>query len=383
MKPLTVTLYGQFNGHWSNAGVSRGLAAGLHANGVALKLVGEQGLYECLWTLPRHVARKPPDVELCASVPQSEGVGMYVGYPARATALQGHPVKVGAFICESEILPADWGVVARSCDLVVVPSAWVKYAYLAAGVLPERLLVVPHGLHPVYQQVSPAVGVHELAGLSFLHVAGARDFIDRKGTLALIEAFAHVFDPASGTMRQQKALLVIRTPPSSVLVEAVRATRAPYLFHFDWHEAALPPERMHDYLSRGDWAAVIQPSRAEAFGIVPVEARAMGIPVIQTKCSGHAAHAEDWDLEIESGAVGPIAVQGIPNGVAPTVPVDSIIVALQRFVLKANERKSDARLRAGGYARKYNWADLTAPLVKRLRELAHGGRTLAGRTVGR
>lgn len=394
MKSPIVTLYGQFHGHWSNAGVSRGLAAGLHANGVSLKLVGEQGLYECMWTLPRRVAKRPLDMQLCAGTPITEGTGLFVGYSIQSPPLlRGHDVRVGAFICESEDLPGGWGAAARDCDLVVVPSRWVRDAYVKAGVDPLRVIVVPHGLHPIYRQVAslggswaPAVtsvdGSRPQDGLAFLHVAGARDFLDRKGTPQLVEAFARVFDPTRGRLRHQKALLVIRTPANDKLMEMAKATGAAFLYHFDWHDSAMPPETMHDYLG-GSWAAVVQPSRAEAFGIVPCEARAMGLPVILTHCSGQKAHAEPSDVVVAHGASAPIAVNGIPNGRAPSVSAGAIADALERFALRAGEHAVAARTRAVGYAERYSWAAVTAPLAVRLRELNSGsGRTLAGRMIG-
>lgn len=385
MKAPIVTIYGQFHGHWSNAGVSRGLAAGLHANGIALKLVGEQGLYENMWTLPHRVSKRPPDMQLCAGVPITEGIGLFVGYAGRAEAsLRGHAVKVGAFICESETLPPNWGAAARQCDLVVVPSRWVRDAYMKAGVDLTRILVVPHGLHLIYRQTGADARLDgPINGLTFLHIAGARDFIDRKGTPQLIEAFAKVFDPTNGRLRHQKALLVIRSPASPQLVEMVRATKAPFLFHLDTHDVAMPPELMHDYLVRGGWSALVQPSRAEAFGICCIEARAVGLPVILTHCSGHAAHAEPFDTVITHGASAPVSVNGIPSGQAPSVSVDAIANALSRFTLKASEYWATARLRAAGYAEKFNWGAVAAPLAAKLRELgSRSGRTLAGRMIG-
>ena len=51
---------------------------------------------------------------------------------------------------------------------------------------------------------------------------------------------------------------------------------------------------MASYL--GGFDLVCQPSRAEGFGLVPLEARACGVPVAATLCTGHADHmaASEW-----------------------------------------------------------------------------------------
>jgi len=362
-KPKTVVLYGQFHGYWSNAGVSRGLAAGLHANGVSLRLVDEQDLFEGVFNLPRRQGR-PASFEQGVAASAPGGPGLFVGYSIRSIhRLNLHRPRIGAFIAESATLPADWGIAAGMCQLVVCPSRWTARAYSA----PDRLepMVVKHGLHPVYAR---PLALAKPNGLAFLHVAGARDFLDRKGTPQLIAAFARAFDPANGPLRDSKALLVIRAPESPVIHAAIQKTGMPHLFHYDAHEAAFEPGAMRAYYDKG-WAAVIQPSRAEAYGLVPLEARACGIPVILTNAHGHFEHVESSDVLINAGAPGQIAVNGIPNGTAPVVSVSAILDALVLFVTNIGIVTERAQATAQGYYEKYQWGKLCEPLAQRLREL--------------
>jgi hypothetical protein len=354
-----VVLYGQFHGNWSNAGVSRGLAAGLHANGVPLRLVSEFGMFDGLYTLPQRKRQRLPEF-MEMPMAQSQGTGMFVGYSIRSLQyLNMHLVKVGAFIAESSTLPGDWLVAANMCRLVVCPSRWTANAYGGTA------LVVKHGLHPCYAQPLPPAKPN---GLAFLHIAGARDFLERKGTPQLISAFAKAFHPTNGLLKDSKALLVIRTPESSKIQELVAHTGVPHLFHIDTHEEALDPPHMRAYYDKG-WAAVVQPSRAEAFGLVPLEARACGIPVILTDAHGHREHVESSDVLIGVGPSAPIAVNGIPNGMAPTVSVDSVLGALVKFVQNVGIVTERARATALGYYEKYQWGKLCEPLAMKLREI--------------
>lgn len=362
-----VVLYGQFHGNWSNAGVSRGLAAGLHANGVPLRLVSEFGMFDGLYTLPQRKRVRPPEFTEMPMAPTLDlGTGVFVGYSIRSLQyLNLHPVKVGAFIAESSVLPGDWIVAANMCRLVVCPSWWTALAYNHGGSSKTPPLVVKHGLHPCYARPLPPAKPN---GLAFLHIAGARDFLERKGTPQLISAFAKTFHPVNGLLRDSKALLVIRTPESPKIHELIALTGVPHLFHVDTHEQALDPPAMRVYYDKG-WAAVIQPSRAEAFGCVPLEARACGIPVILTDAHGHREHVESSDVLIGAGPPAPIAVNGIPNGLAPTVSVDSIAGALARFVQNVGIVTERARATALGYYDRYQWGKLCEPLALKLREL--------------
>lgn len=346
-----IQIYGQFSNYWSNAGVSRGLACGLADHGLEVQVHDVFGKYDGLW---RRLSTGP-------SV--TAGIGLYVGYPVLGWEfLRGHVYKVGAFICESEILPKTWGAIARQCDLVVVPSEWVKRAYVKAGVSALKVVTVPHGLHPVYRQSVPyKVGV---APCKFLHIAGARDFLDRKGTFSLIYAFARVF----GDETPAVARLTIRVPFMDMVKNAVALTGREDLFDLDFSDEPLTPEEMWDYYHRG-WLAVVQPSRAEAFGIVPCEARSQGIPVIMTATNGQAEHATPWDVLVRTGHPAPIRVNGIPEGRAPDVSVDDIASALRLFWGQRAQRLALAARGVVGYYNAFNWASVTSGLARRLRNV--------------
>lgn len=280
-----IQVYGCFEGWLSHAQVCRGVVAGLMQNGLDV----------CIWNVAPVASGYggysgfedfgvEPLVDLVADADQALYLG---GYPPFAIPwMTGHRRKYGLFITESSTVPMSWADTLRTYSLVCVPSRWVREAYISAGVPLARVCVVSHGLHPVYAN-GPAEPL-PAGPLRLLHVAGAASFLERKGTDVLLRAFAQAFPHG-------EELLILRTPDTpriqrllAKLPAEVRRRTVVDTTLDTW--GGLPPATMRELIS--SCHAVVQPSRAEAFGIVPLEARALGRTVVLTAVTGHTAHAE-------------------------------------------------------------------------------------------
>ena len=359
-------IYGQFGGYWSNCGVSRGLARGLYQNGVPLQVFettqAALGDTDLGWY---------KDVDsLQVSLDLEARVGLFIGYPIQSGLLDSHDIKIGAFIAESERLPRTWVACADRCDLIVVPSDWLRGVFVEHGINASKVLTVPHGLDGNYFKTPPKKAPTMGMGTRFLHISGARDFPYRKGTPQLIEAFKLLFG-VEGPYGSLKARLVIRTPEAEWLRKAVKGSEA--LFELDVSDTALPPRQMMrkycDHI-----LALVQPSAIEAFGICPLEARALRIPVICTHCTGHAQHASMSDTVIAHGESVDMRVNGIPHGKAPKITTDAVVKGFIKFMNRT--RKCAARdswstefLQPAGYFEKYTWKAVTEPLARRVIEM--------------
>jgi glycosyltransferase involved in cell wall biosynthesis len=123
---------------------------------------------------------------------------------------------------------------------------------------------------------------------------------------------------------------------------------------------------------------LVQPSRAEAFGICPVEARAAGTPVIMTNCTGHREHYTEDDVSVVHGKLAPITVNGIPNGAAPTVEPSAICAALEQAKRLNDLLQKAAYQRADSYYYLWTWSVVTKDLAEVLGRLLKrsGGKTL-------
>jgi len=348
-------IYGQFGGQNSNAIVSRGLACGLQHHGFDVQIYDQEGIYNGLW------------LDIPTGMSPSAEVALAVGYPPQVMHyLSGHETRIGCFIAESTLLPADWGAIAASCALVCVPSRWNAEAYIRAGVSPKQLLVVEHGLHPLYARkpkpdpCSRPMGLSGDGTIRFLHIAGAPSFRARKGTTKLISAV--------GQLRAEGAAvsLMLRcgmTDPD--LVAAIKRTGHPEAFCLT-EDGPLEPHAMRQFYNMG-WDALVLPSRAEAFGLCAIEARSQALPVVLTKCSGHTQHAEKWDTIIKHGPEAPIVVNGIPGGRAPSIKTSDIYDALNDFMKHRQSRWQWSQAGADNYYDRHSWWKALNHLAKKIK----------------
>jgi len=349
-----IQIYGCFNGFWSHAQVSRGITYGLHANGLQDLQLCSTNRYGGYEGLSSAVEDGGYNISLPSGLSDFP-VGFFVGgYPPQmANWLDGHDVRVALFIAESAAIPKEWARIASQCHIVVVPSQWTYDAYRRAGVSKEKLLVVPHGIHPLYlyAQAQPVPD----GPARLLHVCGSASFPQRKGTPQLIEAWRQVFPKG-------EAQLLIRMMPGGQEVEvAAKGTPGVFVEHAT---EALRPDQMITLQCGGGFSALVQPSRAEAFGLVPVEARAVGLPVIVTHCAGHAEHANPGDIVVKHGLDAHLQVNGIVNGVAPQVTTEDIVSALAKW----RDRRPELR-RDPSYARRWQWPEMTKKLAGRLKQV--------------
>lgn len=353
-----IQVYGRFGDFWSHAQVSRGIVRGLLENGIKRLLV---------WNIDGtgDYVHLPDGAEV--GLDATADVGFFVGgYPPMVSVwLDQHPFKAALFITESEVIPSIWAAIAASLDLVICPSMWCDEVYRHAG--GGSPLVVRHGLDPIYASSIPDYRRGSFP--VFKHICGAASFPDRKGLPQLLEAFRKVFEERPGR-------LLIRAPQ---VAEIPRLQQETETWHpvsgsrilWTHHDGRLQPESMRSALLNCDF--LVQPSRVEAFGLVPVEARALGIPVILTGCTGHLDHLEAGDFVVKHGSPGPIRVNGIPVGRAPTVKADAVATALEQALelwATWGDGGSHHPDRPRGYYDKWSWKTVTAELATRLKELS-------------
>jgi glycosyltransferase involved in cell wall biosynthesis len=347
---VKVHVRGRFEGEFSHAVVSRGMVEGLIEHGFDVSV--SSTVEAAISGLPTGVTAYASNVDL-GDTPQV----VIGGYPQNILdwKAQGEGLLFGLVISESYYVPSLWYNLLDGFDYVIVPSRWVAEAYRL-----HSYILCPHGVDKAFLKQDRAPRRNDQP-IQFFHVCGAADFLDRKGTPQLIRAFASVY--GEGQPRFGQAHLTIRAHETHDLYELLRGTQK--YITLEPATFGLQPDDMARRLSVVD--AVIQPSRAEAFGIVPCEARAMGIPVLTTHCSGHLQHAEGTDVVIRSGADAVVAVNHLPTGLAPSVTAEAIEDALQIFAERRDVVEEEALRNRSHVRDKYPWRNCVKDLADVLR----------------
>jgi hypothetical protein len=360
----SITIYGDFApGHWWSRGVvSRGLALGLAANGIKVSVVntGQDGRDSLC--VPEGCTKH--------KLSNSTDIGLYVGGVGTEAdhRVKMHPRTVGMLVTESEHLPIDLPL-HLDYDLVVTPSCASALAYLRRGVEEARLMVVNHGLDEAYQE--PGKYRPLQAQTRLLHFTGGPlDPLARKGTLQLLEAYHRVF-------AGKDAYLEIRAPKAheKSIVKAYdemfpnRKGRR-HQVGIRAGDVPLSPQEMATLLKQ-EWSALVQPS-TEGFGLLPLQARAVGLACIISGHGGHADHLERFDTLVPSGQTRVLTDTFSKTTyplLAPEVTTEAVMSALQFFSKSELAARFVANAQAKGYYQRWAWPVVVRSLATRLNHM--------------
>lgn len=266
-----IKLYGPSRGLASWSRVTAGIAQGLEQCGVfAGRCVTDELSHEI-------DQRLEPGFDAPRAI--------YVGPPGVANAmLRGfHGERLAMIAANSSWLPdvelRDL-VTQKAVTGFLAPSEWSKRV-IGSYDLGVPTFLYEHGVDDAFR---PS-GLDSFApkkSFRALHLASTAN--DRKGTGALVRAWVHLVQ--RGEIPKDSELVVVVDGPDDAIsrhVDGGKGVRIERVTRLDF-----PPLAMAAWYQ--GYHVVIQPSRAEGFGLVPLEARASGVPVIMTNGTGHDQH---------------------------------------------------------------------------------------------
>jgi glycosyltransferase involved in cell wall biosynthesis len=238
------------------------------------------------------------------------------------------------------------------CTAFVAPSAW------SADVIKKHnqglpVLVYRHGVDRAFKPGPPPAGRFRAVHLASTHM-------ERKGTRELIHGW--VLARERGAVPKDAVLRLVMDGPRGlfdhVIYEATRGAVAAAESIEISQRLDLKVEDMAALYC--DHHLVVQPSRAEGFGMVPLEARACGVPVVATLCTGHGEH-----MDMDTAGVIPIAhgisfsIDDGPGALAPIVKVEDIATALGRAYDSYAELSAAAQVAAPSVRAGWSWSAVT------------------------
>ncbi|HVV58501.1 MAG TPA: glycosyltransferase family 4 protein [Gaiellaceae bacterium] len=279
-------------------------------------------------------------------------------------------------------IPALWAERIRErVDEVWTASEYSRQSYLAAGLAPELVHVVPNGVD--LDRFSPDGSAHPLerrAGTVFLFVGGTTY---RKGIDVLLSAYRAAFDADDDVLLVVKGFgsgTWYRGQTAESFIDELRADPdAPALLSLDEH---LDYDAIPALYRAAD--VVVQPYRGEGFCLPALEALACGKPLIATAGGPTDEFASDacaWRLPSSRIALPPGALPGemkpAGGGFLLEPELEGLVDAL-RAAADPDARAAKAAT-ARAHAERYSWPAAAAIVADRLAAL--DGRTPIGRTA--
>lgn len=343
---MSIQVYGHFSDYGSFANVSRAMVRVLKRRGLSGQVF--------------HIHTLTPsyhDVAWPVGFQSAAPVGIFIGYPEASVGyLKGHQHKVLVTVCESSKIPPTWVEAANQATLVVVPSMFCETTFKTSGVK-TRILVAPHGIDDLAPYVEVASEPRQ--GTRLLHVSGALSFPQRKGTSQLLLAMRKIH------AEHPEVALHLRMHRTPGVERAIERLSLQGIVLID-EEPCIGPIAMTRHLMGFD--AVVQPSRGEGFGIVPVEARCAGVPVVMTTVTGHAMHfVPGVDIPIATpGSWEPLATQGNDYGLCPPLDVGHVATGLQTLLQDLPAWQTRAREWASRHAVEWTWSRVLGPFTKQI-----------------
>lgn len=241
---------------------------------------------------------------------------------------------------------------------LLTPSHWARDVLMKH--LPQLpVAVVPHGLDEDFGvPIDPEMDASSLRApddqrIFAMHLSSSE--LQRKGTRELIEAWKQLY---GSVIAEQSGLTVVLERGAldgmRTLLQEARGYRVHAIDRLGPMGTGLPPTAMAQLYH--SCQLIIQPSRGEGFGMVPLEARACGTPVVATVCTGHSQHMNRVTpgvVAIEHGELEPI--DDMPGAVAPAVTVDAIKTSLELAYRNWRDVSHTSRLHREEVLKQWRW----------------------------
>jgi len=275
-----------------------------------------------------------------------------VGCVGAMTSRGRHRRRFAVIAPNSEWLPRKVIEKVDAHAQLVAPSSWgaeVLAGYVTGG---RRVPPYRHGVDRAFRPDLGATRGEE--SFQVLHLSSTDR--ERKSTRELLEAWVQLVD--SGALDDRPRLLL------TAVVDSARGSFGSLGEHpavnLVYGHLNLDVERMAALYRRVD--VVCQPSRAEGFGLCPLEARACGTVVVATACTGHADHIAPGDpgvVVVPHGPHAPIDDAPSREATAPTVHVDDIASALLQAYERFDDLDAEAKGAAAAIGEKWAWPVVT------------------------
>lgn len=358
-----VRLYGVSMGEASFARVTDGMKWALEELGelagfVPVDLYDNEGVY------PGHDAEIGVFVGPPAAIPMMSSIGWHKRrlalLPANSTWMPARLVETAAKYLTGFIAPSEWAAVVLRSYTELEVSVWQH------GVCPTITNPGRHAaLAEMYDGWTPSNNVFKVGHLASTHM-------ERKGTKELVRAWCACVK--NKQLGREPYLYIYSDHHRDFYMQAAREAsdgdeRVLETIH-GFNRVNLPTESMSSFYEK--FHLIAQPSRGEGFGLVPLEARACGIPVLMTACTGHSEHVfdgrrgDDIDLiTVETNGVRIVKtgfdayIDDGPGAMAPSLAAQDVEEALASTYRHWTDMHETSVVHAPTINKQWSWIEVT------------------------
>jgi glycosyltransferase involved in cell wall biosynthesis len=227
------------------------------------------------------------DTELAAVKNKSfkDGVNIMITMPQqfKLGQIEPHKAFVGFCVWEGNKIPLNFIDPLQDCDLILVPSEYVKKAIENTCAIGVPIEIVPHGVDSSLFKPNPSIRP-ENDKFTFIVNKGWTNMNDRGGTQFAIKAFMEEFSSKDKVRMIIKINGAYGIPDINPMIQSLIPVGKTDLPDLQIIVDTLKYEDMPQLYQRGD--VFVSPTMGEAFSIPCAEAMACGIPVITTNSGG-------------------------------------------------------------------------------------------------
>lgn len=288
-------------------------------------------------------------------------IGVNTGMPSASVQSRaaGHAERLLMLAPNSDQIPeAMKAFLPEMLTGLLAPSQWGKRVLERLVALP--VWCVPHGVAAEYSPDRDATATRldefRAGKVRALHMTSTNS--ERKGTKLLLRAWRRVRD-LDATL-----IIVCRYDGYAELRALVDSIGFPARTRVSVYACdGMPPDAVLR-LFRGVHF-VCQPSRAEGFGLVPLEAKAAGVPVVMTGCTGHADHVmEGACVQIETGEEA--LTDDMHGARAPSVTDEAIFRGIEAMLASYPDLADRAYEQAESVRSRWSWPNTTGRAMRQI-----------------